>query len=281
MNVAIVGLGLIGGSLAKTIKKRTSDYVIGFNRNATVCEFALECGAIDKIGTPEDLKNADLTIVCIYPEATVKYITDNVNNFKPGSIVIDACGIKEKICNPLYKMDLPFTFVGAHPMAGREVNGFENSLDDLYDGASFIFTPQDPDSKEVEFLKGYALKLGFGRTAITTPAEHDEIIAFTSQIAHVLACAYVLSPNSSKHFGFSAGSFKDVSRVAKINETLWTELFIENKEALGKEIDNLISNLTSFKNAITESNAEELETMLRNSRLIKEKLDDEHSNSKS
>lgn len=279
MNVSIVGLGLIGGSLAKTIKKHTDDFVIGFNRNKTVCDFALECGAIDKIGEVSDLKNSDLTILCIYPDATVEYIKEHINDFKKGSLVIDTCGVKEKICNPLYSMDLPFTFIGAHPMAGREVGGFENSLDNLYDSASFIFTPKDEDCKELDFLKEYAKKIGFGRTAVTTAKEHDRIIAFTSQIAHVLACAYVLSPNSMKHFGFSAGSFKDVSRVAKINEILWTELFIDNKVALCEEIENLIGNLNKFKSAIEDSDEQTLKKLLKESRLIKEKLDDENTES--
>lgn len=279
MKVAIIGLGLIGGSLAKTIKKHTDDFVIGFNRSPAVCEFALECGAIDKIGKTSDLSEADLTIVCIYPDATINYISEHIADFKKGSVVIDACGIKEKVCNAFYDKDLPFTFIGAHPMAGREVSGFENSLDNLYDGASFIFTPKDAESKEVAFLKEYALKLGFGRTAVTTPKEHDEIIAFTSQIAHVLACAYVLSPNSNKHFGFSAGSFKDVSRVAKINEKLWTELFIENKDALCAEIECLTENLDKFKEAIDTMDYGKLESMLHKSRTIKEKLDNEHSES--
>lgn len=273
MKIAIVGLGLIGGSLAKAIKKNTSHYVIGIDINSDVLSFAHSVNSIDEIGNVSSLKEADITIICLYPNAVVQYVVENRENFKKNSIVTDAAGVKEYICNSLSKENFDFTFIGGHPMAGREVCGFENSLDDMFTGASYIFTPNGAPEEKVKILCDLATELKFGKSVISTPKQHDEMIAYTSQIAHVLACAYVISPHAKEHSGFSAGSFRDVSRVAKINEELWTQLFLDNGKTLCTEIDALIKNLEKLRGFIAENNYDELKEMLKEGRLIKEELD--------
>lgn len=273
MKIAIIGLGLIGGSLAKTIKKNTKHYVIGIDINNDVLTFAHSVNAIDQIGDDSSLKDADVTIICLYPNAVTDFVLKNRNNFKKGSIVTDAAGVKQCICTVLDKENFDFTFIGGHPMAGREVCGFENSLDDMFDGASYIFTPKTESDEKLKILTALAKEMKFEKIVMTTPKQHDQMIAYTSQIAHVLACAYVISPRSKEHSGFSAGSFRDVSRVAKINEELWTQLFLDNKDTLCPEIDTLIDNLEKLRGFIASDDYNGLKTMLKDGRLIKEELD--------
>ncbi|MCC8023293.1 MAG: prephenate dehydrogenase [Clostridiales bacterium] len=274
MNIAIVGLGLIGGSLAKTIKKHTEHVVIGLDQNREVLTFAHSVGAVDVMGDADALGDADVTILCIYPEQMVPYVLEHREDFRPGSIVTDTAGVKQGICAALEAEALPFTFIGGHPMAGREVTGFENALEDMFEGASFLFTPrQGEDPDKVQVLVDLAKEMKFQQSIVTTPRRHDEMIAYTSQIAHVLACAYVLSPRAKEHKGFSAGSFRDVSRVAKINEELWTQLFLENGELLVEEIDSLQKNLAQMRRLIQERDEPGLKAVLRRGREVKEELD--------
>lgn len=274
MNVLIVGLGLIGASLAKTLKKNTNHNVLGWNRTQSISKRALEEGVIDETGEIEQLlPKADITIINFYPKAIVPFIKEHKSLFKKDSIVTDSCGIKTQICNELEQEDFDFYFIGAHPMAGREVSGYDNSLATLFDNASFICTPygNTPRSK-TDALVGLAQEMGFARTVVTTPEHHDEMIAFTSQIAHVLACSYVLSPLAPQHAGYSAGSYRDVSRVARINADMWTELFIANKDALVREIDDLVSNLMKFKYCIVNEDENQLHTLMEEGNRIKEEI---------
>lgn len=274
MNVLIVGLGLIGASLAKTLKKNTSHTVLGWNRTESVTARALNDGVIDKSGALDKLiPQADITIINFYPQAIIPFILDNRDLFKKHSIVTDSCGIKTKICRELEKENFDFYYIGAHPMAGREVSGYDNSLDTLFDNASFICTPYDDTPRnKTDALVGLAQEMGFARTVVTTPEHHDEMIAFTSQIAHVLACSYVLSPLAPYHAGYSAGSYRDVSRVARINADMWTELFIDNKDALVREIDDLVSNLMKFKYSIVNADASSLHDLMEKGNKIKEEI---------
>lgn len=274
MNILIVGLGLIGASLAKTLKKNTRHHIMGWNRTQSVSERAVSDGAIDVTGELEDLiPKADVTIINFYPDAIVPFIKENKSLFKKNSIVTDSCGIKTKICSELENEECDFFFVGGHPMAGREVSGYDNSLDTLFDKASFIFTPLSATPRYVtDALVGLAQEMGFARTVVTTPEHHDEMIAFTSQIAHVLACSYVLSPLAPYHAGYSAGSYRDVSRVARINADMWTELFIANGEPLVREIDDLVSNLMKFKYAIVNSDEKQLHDLMEKGNRIKEEI---------
>lgn len=274
MNILICGLGLIGASLAKTLKKNTNHTVLGWNRTESVTEKALRDGVIDKTGDIDSLMaEADITFVNFYPEAIVPFILEHKNSFKKDSVVTDSCGIKTKICRAMEKEKLDFYFIGAHPMAGREVGGYDNSLDNLYDNASFIVTPVDDTPRnKVDALVGLAESMGFARTVVTTPEHHDEMIAFTSQIAHVLACSYVLSPLAPSHAGYSAGSYRDVSRVARINADMWADLFIDNKEALVREIDDLVSNLMQFKYNIVNEDSPALKDLMNRANKIKEEI---------
>lgn len=274
MKILIVGLGLIGASLAKTIKKNTDHHVMGWNRTESVSLRALNDGAIDETGTlPDLIPKADITVVNFYPDAIVPFVLENRDLFKKNSIVTDSCGIKTKICRSLEKEDFDFYFIGAHPMAGREVSGYDNSLATLFDNASFICTPYETTPRyATDALVGLAQDMGFARTVVTTPEHHDEMIAFTSQIAHVLACSYVLSPLAPQHAGYSAGSYRDVSRVARINADMWTELFIANGEPLVREIDDLVSNLMKFKYAIVNEDGKQLHALMEKGNRIKEEI---------
>lgn len=274
MKVLICGLGLIGASLAKTLKKNTTHTVLGWNRTPSVTEKALRDGVIDRTGDIDELmSDADITFVNFYPDAIVPFILEHKNSFKKDSIVTDSCGIKTKICKELEHEKLNFYYVGAHPMAGREVGGYDNSQDTLFDKASFIVTPyENTPRNKVDALVGLAQDMKFARTVVTTPEHHDEMIAFTSQIAHVLACSYVLSPLAPMHPGYSAGSYRDVSRVARINAEMWSDLFIDNKDALVREVDDLVSNLMKFKYNIINENRQALCDLMNKANSIKEEI---------
>lgn len=270
----VLGLGLIGASIAKTLKKNTSHTVLGWNRTESVAMRAVEEGVIDRTGSLEELiPAADITIVNFYPDAIVPFILEHKDLFKKNSIVTDSCGIKTKICNRMaQEKDLDFYFIGAHPMAGREVSGYDNSQETLFDNASFICTPVDAPRNKTDALVGLAQEMGFARTVVTTPEHHDEMIAFTSQIAHVLACSYVLSPLAPQHAGYSAGSYRDVSRVARINSQMWAQLFIDNKEPLIREIDDLVSNLQKFRECIKADDDAGLRELMDKGNRIKEEI---------
>ena len=274
MKVLICGLGLIGASLAKTLKKNTTHTVLGWNRTPSVTEKALRDGVIDRTGDIDELmSDADITFVNFYPDAIVPFILEHKNSFKKDSIVTDSCGIKTKICKELEHEKLNFYYVGAHPMAGREVGGYDNSQDTLFDKASFIVTPyENTPRNKVDALVGLAQDMKFARTVVTTPEHHDEMIAFTSQIAHVLTCSYVLSPLAPMHPGYSAGSYRDVSRVARINAEMWSDLFIDNKDALVREVDDLVSNLMKFKYNIINEDRQALCDLMNKANSIKEEI---------
>ncbi len=274
MKIAVIGLGIIGGSFCKAIKKHTAHTVIGINRTHSVAEQAKNDGSIDVIGTVESLGEADIIFLCMYPQACVDFIKENGKFIKKGALVTDSSGIKSAICPQLYELsqEFGFVFVGSHPMAGKEKNGYGVSEAELYRGASFIITPCGADEKYVNTLADLALSIGFGKIKISTPEEHDRMIAFTSQLPHVLACSYVLSPCCPNHNGFSAGSYRDVSRVANINSKLWSELFLENREPLITELDILIDNITRIKDAIKDNDRETLADLLEQGHKIKQAL---------
>ncbi len=274
MKVLICGLGLIGASLAKTLKKNTTHTVLGWNRTPSVTEKALRDGVIDRTGDIDELmSDADITFVNFYPDAIVPFILEHKNSFKKDSIVTDSCGIKTKICKELEHEKLNFYYVGAHPMAGREVGGYDNSQDTLFDKADALpISYENTPRNKVDALVGLAQDMKFARTVVTTPEHHDEMIAFTSQIAHVLACSYVLSPLAPMHPGYSAGSYRDVSRVARINAEMWSDLFIDNKDALVREVDDLVSNLMKFKYNIINEDRQALCDLMNKANSIKEEI---------
>ncbi len=271
MIITAVGLGLIGGSMCKAIKKHTNHTVYGIDVNKETIAMAVSQNAIDS--ETDDLGLADITIVSLYPTDAIDYITANADRFKEGSIVIDTCGIKKAVVDSVTPLLESFgvTFIGVHPMAGREFSGFEYSLDNLIDEASFIITPTDsvPQAK-LNLLEDFACSMHFKKVVFATPEEHDQIIAFTSQLAHVVSNAYIKSPTHRKQLGFSAGSFQDLTRVAKLNEVMWTPLFMLNKEPLCFEIDYIIDRLTEYRDAMQSGDSDRLRELLKEGRILKE-----------
>lgn len=273
MNIVVVGLGLIGGSFCRTLKKHTFHHIMGIDNDPETIRKALECGAIDEAIQTDRLSEANLTIICLYPKAIVEFVEKNADFFKKGGIVIDSCGVKEYVvskCTELLEKR-GVIFVGTHPMAGREFSGFDYSTDDLFEGASYIITPTETTPQiAVDLLQTLAGSLGFGKAVVSTPKRHDEIIAYTSQLAHVVSNAYVKSPTMLNFDGFSAGSFQDLTRVAKLNEFMWSELFMCNKEALLKEIDCILARITEYRDAIRDNELDRLIDLLRDGRELKE-----------
>lgn len=272
LDITIVGLGLIGGSMAKALSKQ-NHCVSGIDQNPEVLGQALQCGAIRKIADDTTLQRADLILLCCYPQACIEFIKEK-GSLLAGVLVSDTCGVKGAICPELTQLSRKygFTFVGGHPMAGKEQNGFTVSESGLFLGASYLLIPCEAPEEDVTLMEHLAYSVGAKQTILTTPEHHDEMIAFTSQLPHVLACAYVMSPLCPEHRGYSAGSYRDVSRVARINENLWSELFLENREPLTREIDTLLSHLTAIRIAVERNQPETLRRLLRQGREIKERL---------
>ena len=272
MKIGITGLGLIGGSMAKSIKETKEHTVYGYDIDESAILAAELTGAIDGILNEENVSDCDLVIVSLYPEATVDYIIKNADKFKKNCIVFDCSGIKRTVCdriNPVAKK-YGFTFIGGHPMAGTQFWGFGSSRASLFKGASMILTPCGiSDIAVLDKAKHFFLSLGFSEITFSSPEEHDRIIAYTSQLAHIVSNAYIKSPTALDRKGFSAGSYKDMTRVAKLNEKMWTELLIENNDCLVNEIDILINNLQRYKEALKKADSEALCALLKEGKDIK------------
>ncbi|MCL2694256.1 MAG: prephenate dehydrogenase [Oscillospiraceae bacterium] len=276
MTVGIIGLGLIGGSLAKAVKENTSYKVLAFDKNQSINLQAKLEGASDGVLTSENLAECDFVLIALYPKATRDYIKTNAAKFKKGAVVIDAAGIKISICDAASKLAKKhgFSFIGGHPMAGTQQTGFRNSRSNLLKNAPMLLTPHpDEGIKTLEKAKKFFLEIGFGSVVFTTPEEHDRRIAYTSQLAHVVSNAYVKSPTASEHKGFSAGSYKDLTRVARLNEEMWAELFLENRENLLGEIEFLTRSLEKYKNALEASDSQALKELLKEGRERKESVE--------
>ena len=273
MKIGVVGLGLIGGSFCRAIKTKTNYQCFGLDREHKTLKDALNVGAIDGILEERDLGDCDLVIVCLHPKQTISFLTDHAGDFQKGGTIIDTCGVKTAIVEAVEKKlrQNGVTFIGAHPMAGREFSGFAYSLPDLFEGASFIMTPSaDVEAEKLEMVEKLVQVLGFSRVVITDCRTHDETIAFTSQIAHVISNAYVKSPTLQNQSGFSAGSFQDLSRVARLNEDMWTDLFFMNREPLLFELDTMIQHLQEYRDALDRQDTEGLKALLRDGRILKE-----------
>ena len=269
MNVGVVGLGLIGGSLARALKHDTNETVLGYDIDRSVIYKAKLLEAIDQELTPELISICDVLLIALYPQDTVRYVKENCRYFKKDLIVMDCCGVKEYVCRELMPLadEKGFCFIGAHPMAGIERSGFDHSNRTMFQNASMVLVPpKDVSIETLERVKKFWGAIGFSNLSITSAAEHDRIIAYTSQLAHVAASAYIKSPTALDHTGFSGGSYKDMTRVARLNEKMWTELFLENRDPLVKEIDQLISELQKYSDAIRTGNEEELFRLLKEGR---------------
>ncbi len=276
MIVGIVGLGLIGGSLAKAYKRDSSVTVLGWNRTPSVTEFALLDGAIDAELTPDRLGECDLVLISLYPQATMDYLRENADRFSKTGIVMDCDGVKREVCQYAFPLaaEHGFTFVGGHPMAGTQFSGFKYARATLYDRAPMVIVPpvfDDPDF--LARIKALLKPAGFGRISVTTAADHDRMIAFTSQMAHVVSNAYIKSPAAADHKGFSAGSYKDLTRVAWLNAPMWSELILDNRDNMLSEMDALIGSLTAYRDAIAANDYDALCALLEEGKRRKEEID--------
>lgn len=265
MNIGIVGLGLIGGSLAKAAKQRTAHTVYGCDRQESTYLAARMVGAVDGALEAETLPQCDMVFLALYPGETVRYLTEHGPEFSAHTIVLDCCGVKQSVCRAAFPLArrYGFTFVGAHPMAGRAAFGFSAARDTLFHNASMILCP--PPGLELtvlERIRELCLELGFSRTPVISPGEHDRRIAYTSQLAHVVSSAYIRSDTARDFRGFSAGSFRDMTRVAELNPDMWTELFFDNKEALAAEIDGLCERLAEYSAALRAEDAAGMKRLL-------------------
>lgn len=269
MNVGIVGLGLIGGSMAKSAKARTGHTVWGTDLDHETMTLARMCGAIDAPLTDDNLPLCDLILVAIRPEAAINWVSAHADGIAKSAILVDLCGVKRVMMEslPAIAASHGFAYIGGHPMAGRERGGFTAATDDLYVGASMILTPDErTDMQMLEKLKTFFLDLGFAGLTFSTPEEHDRIIAFTSQLAHITSSAYVKSPEAQRRRGFSAGSFQDMTRVARLDEDMWTELFLDDADYLVDELEILIGHLQEYAVALKARDAGQLRALLKDGR---------------
>lgn len=273
MIITIYGLGLIGGSLAIALKNKTDNKVYALNRTKSVLDKAILDGYINGEATTKILEKTDIFIFALFQNAIIEKMEDICKHLKPNAIVTDICGTKKSICKEMSRLSSLYPnlqFIGGHPMAGKEVWGMDNATEDLFVNAYSILVPVVADNKSIDTLKEMYLKLGCKDVVITTPENHDELISYTSQLAHVVSCSYILNPLSQQTEGFSAGSFKDMTRVAKLSSKMWTELFLDNKENLINQIDNLMENLQNIKEAIEKNDDKSLYAILEEGRKAKE-----------
>lgn len=265
MEIGIVGLGLIGGSMAKAISQNTDHTVYGSDLSHQTVKKAMLVDAIEQPLTDKLLPQCDIIILALYPQDTINYVKEHANLFKKGCIIMDCCGVKQIVCDALLPLaeEKGFFFVGGHPMAGLAHSGFTYAKKSLFNNASMIFITTKGPIENMETLKNLFTSIGFTNIEIATPQEHDRKIAFTSQLAHVVSNAYIKSPTAQEHMGFSAGSYKDLTRVAKLNENMWAELFLENSDNLVNEIDTLIDHLKEYSTAIKENDSDKLKQLLK------------------
>lgn len=280
MRAAVIGLGLIGASFAKALKNCGHE-VYGYDISPEICSRAAEDGVISGRAVKEGLAGCRLIIIALYPGDTLEFLKMNAENISNGSVVVDCGGVKRAVCSQAENIAQKhgFIFIGGHPMAGKESFGYFSSDGGLFQNASMLLAPPEhTDAGVIENLKALFASLGFKRVVLTTPQEHDRIIAYTSQLAHIVSSSYIKSPTALEQAGFSAGSFKDMTRVAYLNEKMWTELFMDNRDNLINEIEILQKHLEDYKNALAQGNREYLFNLLKEGRLRKEKVDSLNGN---
>ncbi len=277
LNITIVGLGLIGGSLAKAIRKN-----IDFNNlwatdvNQNVLKAAKEDGVIDEgyVNPEIPLSDSDITIFCTYPSATVEIIRNNVNHFKPDSIVTDASGIKNNIVKEIKSfMRKDVEFIGGHPMSGRESIGYESSDGGIFNSAEYILTPDENTSDySIKVLTKLIKDMGFKEVSLMSAEVHDKRIAFTSQLPHIIACVLMNNRNIDKGYGGIGGSFRDMTRIADINSDLWCELIYENKRNILDELDNFILDINKIYDILKKDDVENMKSMMKTSSLRRKEM---------
>ena len=274
--IVVAGLGLEGGSMAKALKQHTDHLIYGWNRTVSVAERALAEGTIDGIADEEILAKCDLLIAVLYPEATIEYLKRVIPLMKKGSQVVDLVGVKEAVVDAVVPVALAHGvhFTGGHPMSGQPRTGYNQSYAGLFKGASMILVPTAATAEgDMEDLGALFLQAGFGRIKVCDAKTHDRMIAHTSQLSHVVSNSYVKSPASAQSLGYAGGSYRDMTRTASLNETVWAELFLLNREALLAEIDQLIDHISEVRTALAAGDRTQLEAVLREGREIKDRID--------
>ena len=275
MTVGIAGLGLIGGSLAKAYHE-AGERVLAHNRSRSVLDFAVMSGAVDGELTAENISECDILLLVMYPEAVIDYFREMAPHIGKSTVVMDCGGTKRKVCEACFAAAREYgvTFIGGHPMAGTHNSGFKYARANLFHGAPMVMVPPDPDDVELlEHAEKLLAPAGFGKFSITTAEKHDEMIAFTSQMAHVISNAYIKSPTAGQHKGFSAGSYKDMTRVAWLNPDMWAELFLENRDNLINEIDCFMRSMQQYRDALAAGSRQELVQLLDEGRKRKAEVD--------
>lgn len=275
MLIGIVGLGLIGGSFAKAYTK-AGHRVLALDTDDSVLRYAMMSDIIEGELTVDSLKECDLILICTYANAAIDFMEKNGRFIGSKPVVIDCCGIKRNVVERGMALaaEYGFTYAGGHPMAGTQYSGIKYSRADMYDGAPMIIIP--PDYNDIAFfdrIKKMLLPVGFAGITVTSADKHDEMIAYTSQLAHVVSNAYIKSPTVREHKGMSAGSYKDMTRVAWLNPEMWTELCMKNRDNLIKEIDILFDNLKLYKTALENEDEDMLKELFLEGKIMKEKID--------
>ena len=275
MTVGIVGLGLIGGSFAKAYHA-AGWTVYGYDVDESMLAFAQLADAVNAPLTMENIGTCDLVLLCVRPLAAIGYLRETAPHIGRKPVVIDCCGTKRVVCEACFPLaeQYGFTYLGGHPMAGTHNSGFKYATATMYHGAPMVLVPADHNNIELlSRVKELLSPAGFGRFSVTTAEKHDEMIAFTSQMAHVVSNAYIKSPTAGSHKGFSAGSYKDLTRVAWLNPQMWAELFLENKDYLMRELNILIENLQKYELAMEQNDLPGLTALLDEGRRRKEEVD--------
>ena len=275
MIAGIVGLGLIGGSFAKAYAE-AGHTVWACDADRTVLDFAMLSGVVNAELTQDNIARCDIVLVCIFPAAAVDYVRTMAPYIGAHPVVIDCCGTKRFVCEQLFDVarEHGFTYLGGHPMAGNHNSGFKYARANLYHNAPMVIVPADfDDILLLDKVKALLSPAGFGRISVTTAEGHDEMIAFTSQMAHLVSNAYIKSPTAGSHKGFSAGSYKDMTRVAWLNPTMWAELFVENKDYLLRELDIFMASLQQYRDAMAADDLPALTALLDDGRRRKEEVD--------
>jgi len=275
MTVGILGLGLIGGSLARAYALE-GHTVYAIQRNESMLSFAMLAGAVHGKLTDETIPECDLILLAIYPDGSASWLERNASRISPNALVIDCCGIKRNICQRCFPLaeKYGFAFIGGHPMAGSQFSGFKYSRADLFYGQPMVLVPPVFDDMELLDRAKEALRpCHFGTFSVTTAEAHDKMIAFTSQMPHILSNAFIKSPTARKHRGFSAGSYRDLTRVAWLNPQMWAELFLENDDNILTELDFYISSLNAYRTAIADKDMDTLTALLEEGKKRKEEVD--------
>lgn len=275
MKVGILGLGLIGGSMARAYAV-AGHTVYAADLDESTLSFAMLSGAVHGRLDEETIPACELLLLAIYPGGSAKWLEDNGRLVDSGALVLDLCGIKQEVCKRCFPVarKYGFTFVGGHPMAGSHFSGFKYSRADLYKGAPMVLVPPRFDDIDLlQRVKDAMAPCGFGMFSVTTAEEHDRMIAFTSQMPHVLSNAFIKSPTAKQHKGFSAGSYKDLTRVAWLNAPMWSELFLENRDNLLFELNTYLDSLTAYRDALEARDGERLTALLEAGKKAKEEVD--------